>query len=260
MDIRHANNRVQAWRTGGFSPDVAQPAGAETPASLNNTQLQLENGEYELSTAQEYTAENVVAVIAQPWVLDSAGQTVPAYLTVAEDTVTINIWEPETEEPNEVIDPPYLVVTEVVSSGMASISSSQYCTAQAHRPYARWATRYIGGALYKGLFYGAAMYCSGAQSMKIDVEMERLRSFLFVDHWDTVQGYQNQKSGEGGLGIRYGGEECQAPHDDYHDFRTEIHGQAISTIGPSCWNASTGNCQWGAHDTSITSTYRCNNG
>lgn len=61
----------------GEASEIPAPEGLETPASLNDAQLQLENGYHELASAQGETADTVVAVIPSPWVVLDQGGVVP---------------------------------------------------------------------------------------------------------------------------------------------------------------------------------------
>jgi hypothetical protein len=62
-------------RKGGSDPtaELPKPAAAETPTSLNDAAVQFENGAYQLITAKGETSEEVVAVIAQPWLTLAQG-------------------------------------------------------------------------------------------------------------------------------------------------------------------------------------------
>jgi hypothetical protein len=78
---------------GGSDPvaEVPKPAAAETPISLNDAAVQIENGEYQLTAAKAETKEEVVAVIAQPWLILAQGSIIPLKIEV----------EPDVEVPTE---------------------------------------------------------------------------------------------------------------------------------------------------------------
>ncbi len=104
--------------------DVAQvPAEPEkAPADLADVEVQVENGEYQLINAADETQLEVVAVIAQPWVVLAQGGIVPALIEVVPDTETPNEFEvwvklPETPEEEEVW-PAQLIVDTASSSSV----------------------------------------------------------------------------------------------------------------------------------------------
>lgn len=68
----------------------AEPEGAQSPSVLNDAGLQLESGEYQLASAQsemseEEREEEVVAVIAHPWVVLRSGSIIPLKMEVQPD-------------------------------------------------------------------------------------------------------------------------------------------------------------------------------
>jgi hypothetical protein len=251
QDNGRANDKNVEESSSSTEAGLSAPENVTDEDLLTDAAAQVEQGEWHLGSAQEAVTEEIIAVIAQPWVRDAAGQEVPVYLTVAEDTFTINIWEPE-EEVEEEWSYPFISNTEIVTFSVFGVPK---CVAQAKRPYMRHGG-YFGGPGYWHLLYGAAMRCSNVQYMKITVKLQRKKKILFVSYWDTVAGAQNEKSGEGGLGWKYGGEECVST-PDHHDFRTQIDGHAINNVNPACWKEL--DCKVETGDASKTGTYRCAN-
>jgi hypothetical protein len=95
----------------------------KSPADLADVELQAQSGEYELINAMDETGLEVVAVIAQPWVVLAQGGIVPALIEVVPDTETPNEYEvsvklPET--PEEAAVWPVEVITEV--AGASSVN------------------------------------------------------------------------------------------------------------------------------------------
>ena len=73
---------------------VQTPPKPETvPGELSDAEAQLEEGEYQLISASHETSYEVVAVIAQPWVVLAQGGIVPALIEVVPDTETPNEFE-----------------------------------------------------------------------------------------------------------------------------------------------------------------------
>lgn len=114
---------------GSKAEEVAQvPSAPEKSATgLADVEVQVENGEYALINAADETELEVVAVIAQPWVVLAQGGIVPALIEVVPDTETPNEFEviihvPVTEE--EIAVWPVQVVTETASASSAEGSCS----------------------------------------------------------------------------------------------------------------------------------------
>jgi hypothetical protein len=63
--------------------EFPEPEGAQTPEALNDAATQLETDEYELASAQGETDHEVIAVIAEPWVVLAQGQIAPVHIEVA---------------------------------------------------------------------------------------------------------------------------------------------------------------------------------
>jgi len=89
--------------------EVAQPPAEpeKAPADLADVEVQVENGEYQLVSAQDESQLEVVAVIARPWVVLAQGGIEPALIEVVPDVETPNEFEvivkmPETPEEEEV--------------------------------------------------------------------------------------------------------------------------------------------------------------
>jgi hypothetical protein len=198
-------------------------------------------------------------------VRDAAGQEVPAFLAVAEDTVTVYLWEPEEPEEEGELQFPIVAYSEIASSSSATASVSYppypHCKANAHKPYMRKNINIYGELTHWSLLWGAAMNCVSVAWMKITTEMERRYVALFIVHWDTVDGYTFEKDDEGSLPFRAGGGYCEETKSA-HSFRTVIRGQAIATVNqnPACLIQEFGQCRLSASDTSATSRYRCANG
>ncbi len=79
------------------------PEPEKSPQDLADAEAQLEKGDYQLITASDETSFEVLAVIAQPWVVLAQGGVVPALIEVVPDTETPNEFEviirpQETEE------------------------------------------------------------------------------------------------------------------------------------------------------------------
>jgi sugar lactone lactonase YvrE len=75
----------------GETPKLAKPQALETRAVLNDAGLQLEVDTYHLTKAEAETSEEVIAVIAQPWVILKQGSIIPLKMEV----------EPDAEVPTE---------------------------------------------------------------------------------------------------------------------------------------------------------------
>jgi sugar lactone lactonase YvrE len=71
----------------------APPKPETTPQELPDVEAQIEESEYQLISASHETSYEVVAVIAQPWVVLAQGEIVPALIEVAPDTETPNEFE-----------------------------------------------------------------------------------------------------------------------------------------------------------------------
>lgn len=107
------------------------PNNLEQPRALANAQVQRHVAEYEIALAQTETQANVVAVIAQPWVLLADESVIPATITVA----------PVLLEPNEFILTVHLPLNERAAEiypvqvvETASISTSTGSCLHAHSP------------------------------------------------------------------------------------------------------------------------------
>lgn len=245
-----------------------RPAGISHNDLLSDAGAQLDEGRWQLESAQEATEEQVVAVVAMPWVRDAAGQEIPAYLSVAADTITINFWEPETEAEEDDWDFPLVVMSEMSSTAYAGTYASDYgfpgCLARARTPYLRKFYRFIAGELrgpYYVLGYGGGMYCYAVQSAKITVEIERHRAIVgVIDYWDTIGGWSRNEAinGHGGLALRKLGNECEST-PTYHSFRTTIQGFGFNTTFIGCLS-KIGGCETRSSDSSATGRYRCANG
>ena len=81
-----AITRPNGEEAGGVA-EVAKPKAAESLASLNDVGAQLEIAEYEHLKANSETKEEVVAVIAHPWVVLRQGSIMPLELKVQPDKV-----------------------------------------------------------------------------------------------------------------------------------------------------------------------------
>ncbi|HVI77620.1 MAG TPA: hypothetical protein VM715_05555, partial [Candidatus Acidoferrum sp.] len=71
----------------------APPKPETTPQELPDVEAQIEESEYQLISASHETSYEVVAIIAQPWVVLAQGGIVPALIEVAPDTETPNEFE-----------------------------------------------------------------------------------------------------------------------------------------------------------------------
>ncbi|MGC1852879.1 MAG: amidase domain-containing protein [Solirubrobacterales bacterium] len=80
------------------------PKDAETEKALTDAAIQLENSEYQLAQAQEETTQEVVAVIAQPWVVLSESVIVPAKIEILPDVQVPIEWEVEVTLPQAAIE------------------------------------------------------------------------------------------------------------------------------------------------------------
>jgi streptogramin lyase len=109
----------------GETPELVEPGGMRSPAVLNDAELQLETGQYQVVKANSETTEEVVAVISQPWVILSQGSIMPLKIEVEPDvavpTEFTMTYEYPPFEPNFT---PEGVVTEVDESGGATASAS----------------------------------------------------------------------------------------------------------------------------------------
>jgi hypothetical protein len=118
---------------GGSDPvaEASKPPSAETPASLNDAATQIQNGEYQILTAKAKTNEEVVAVIAQPWLILAQGSIIPLKIEVQPDvevpTEYIMTYE---YPPFELNFTPKSIVTEEIGGGgeaTASILTYGHC-------------------------------------------------------------------------------------------------------------------------------------
>jgi hypothetical protein len=97
--------------------DSDEPASTQTAESLNSAAAQLDSYEYEITTAETQTNEEVVAVLSQPWVVLKQGSVIPLDLAVQPDKevateYTVSYTLP-TFEPNVT---PEAVATEATAS------------------------------------------------------------------------------------------------------------------------------------------------
>ncbi|HEU5254278.1 MAG TPA: amidase domain-containing protein [Solirubrobacterales bacterium] len=80
------------------------PTPANSTSGLADVEVQIDGGEYQLINAADETQLEVVAVIAQPWVVLAQGGIVPVAIEVVPDTETPNefeVWLPLPQTPEE---------------------------------------------------------------------------------------------------------------------------------------------------------------
>jgi Putative amidase domain len=107
--------------------DIPEPSGAKTPDALNDARIQAENAEYQLTNAQDETDHEVIAIIAEPWVVLKQEQIEPLLIELA----------PTEEIPTEYVITVYLPADEADAAfypihahleATASISGSGRCS------------------------------------------------------------------------------------------------------------------------------------
>jgi sugar lactone lactonase YvrE len=99
-----------------------------SPQELPDVEAQIEEGEYHLISASHETPYEVIAVVAQPWVVLSQGGIVPALIEVVPDTETPNEFEvvvsvPEFDEEEQMEEKAAMLV----ATASASSSLSGHC-------------------------------------------------------------------------------------------------------------------------------------
>jgi tripartite motif-containing protein 71 len=111
-------------RTGKIS-EVEKPESAELPQSLDDAADQIENDHYQLIRAQSETTEEVVAVIAKPWVILAQGGILPLKIEVQPDVAVPTEYTMTYEYPPfELNFTPAAVVTEATGGEPVATASS----------------------------------------------------------------------------------------------------------------------------------------
>lgn len=105
----------------GETLELSEPEAFQAKEALNDAGVQLEVGEYQLVSAEAETSEEVVAVIAQPWVILKQGSIMPLKMEVQSDVevpteYTVSYTLPAFE-PNFT---PEAVVTEASASAVVN--------------------------------------------------------------------------------------------------------------------------------------------
>ncbi len=108
---------------------LPEPEGAQTPEALNDAATQLETDEYRLASAQAETDHEVIAVIAEPWLVLRTEEIAPVHVEVApvEEIPTeyvIHVIMPANEE-QAAFFPVYLPLEAIASASVNGSCAGQ---------------------------------------------------------------------------------------------------------------------------------------